>query len=112
MLKMTPLGVGTSSTIQTCILRTFEFLFFLRFFDLANLDMDNGCTDHIFRMSTPCWVVLMRQKRCATSVRVVSTKFRAESSAMRQKTKVSVRKNEPPKTDSREPGIEPGTSGF
>ena len=86
---MIPLDVGAFSTIQTCILRTFEILFF-RFVDLANLDMDNGCIDHMFRISTPCWVVLMKQKRCATSVRVVSTKFRAESSAMHQKTKVSV----------------------
>ena len=109
---MIPLDVGAFSSIQTFILRTFEISKILRFSDLPNLDLPNGCIDHIFRISTPSWVLLIPQKRCATSVRVVSTHFRAESSAMRQKTKVSVSENEPQKPDLREPGIEPGTSGF
>ena len=43
------------------------------------------------KLSKLCFlVVFLKQKRCGTSVRSFSTKFRAEISAMCQKTKVSV----------------------
>ena len=41
------------------------------------------------------WLFFWKQKRCGTSVRSFSTKFRAEISAMCQKTKVSVFEKRP-----------------
>ena len=41
------------------------------------------------------WLFFGKQKRCGTSVRSFSTKFRAEISAMCQKTKVSVFEKRP-----------------
>ena len=92
---MLPLSPLRFSTIENSILRTFEILKILRFFHLAHLEMVRSSIASIFKKSISFLMIFIKPKRCATSVRSFWRRFRALSSVMCQKTKVSVLEKRP-----------------